>query len=401
VTATVSTGAGSGLSGDAADQGDPGDAAELPRAFAFGPEHDELRATVRRFLADRSPEAEVRRLMETDAGYDPAVWRQLAHLGLTGLLVPERHGGSGSGCVELQIVCEEMGRALLCAPFLSSAVLATSALLHAGDEAARARYLPGLADGSVIGTLAVTEESGSWRAEDTVARAESDGAGGYTLTGEKLFVLDGAVADLLLVLAATDAGPGLLAVQAGAGGLVREPMATLDATRKQARITFDGTPATLVGPIERAAKGLAAALDVAAAALAAEQAGGARRVLEMAVEYAKVREQFGRPIGSYQAIKHKCADMLLEVESATSAAYAAGWAVDARSAEVGVLASLAKAYCSEAYYRCAAENIQVHGGIGFTWEHPAHLYFKRATSTQVLLGSPTYHRELLATRLGI
>ena len=403
------------------------DADELPQAFAFGPEHDELRATVRRFLTDRSPEAEVRRLMETEPGYDPAVWRQLAHLGLTGLLVPERHGGAGSGCVELQIVCEEMGRALLCAPFLSSAVLATSAVLHVGDEAAHARYLPGLADGSVIGTLAVTEESGSWRAEDTATRAESDGAGGHTLTGEKLFVLDGAVADLLLVLAATDAGPGLFAVRAGAGGalgaggaagagdaagdaagpgrgaagLVREPMATLDATRKQARITFDGTPATLVGPIGDTAAGLAAALDVAAAALAAEQAGGARRVLEMAVEYAKVREQFGRPIGSYQAIKHKCADMLLEVESATSAAYAAGWAVDARSAEVGVLASLAKAYCSEAYYRCAAENIQVHGGIGFTWEHPAHLYFKRATSTQVLLGSPTYHRELLATRLGI
>ena len=391
MTATASAGT---------DAGPAEDAAELPQAFAFGPEHDELRATVRRFLSDRSPEAEVRRLMETESGYDPAVWQQLAHLGLTGLLVPEHHGGAGSGCVELQIVCEEMGRALLCAPFLSSAVLATSALVHAGDEATQARYLPGLADGSVIGTLAVTEESGSWRAEDTATRAEADGTGGFILTGEKLFVLDGAVADLLLVLARTDAGPGLFAVAAGAPGLAREPMATLDATRKQARITLAATPAVPVARGEDAAA-LETALDVAAAALAAEQAGGARRVLEMAVEYAKVREQFGRPIGSYQAIKHKCADMLLEVESATSAAYAAGWAVDARSPEVGVLASLAKAYCSEAYYRCAAENIQVHGGIGFTWEHPAHLYFKRATSTQVLLGSPTYHRELLATRLGI
>ncbi|HTF47640.1 MAG TPA: acyl-CoA dehydrogenase family protein [Pseudonocardia sp.] len=374
---------------------------ELAGVFDFSPEHDELRATVRRFLADRSPEAEVRRLMDTDAGYHPAVWRQLAHLGLTGLLVPERHGGAGSGCVELQIVCEEMGRALLCAPFLSSAVLATSALLHAGDEAARARYLPGLADGSVIGTLAVTEESGSWRAEDVATRAEADGSGGYTLTGQKLFVLDAVAASLLLVLARTERGPSLFAVAPGAPGLAREPMATLDATRKQGRITLDATPATLVGSDGGAAAGLAAALDVAAAALAAEQAGGARRVLEMAVDYAKVREQFGRPIGSYQAIKHKCADMLLEVESATSAAYAAGWAVDARTDEVGVLASLAKAYCSEAYYHCAAENIQVHGGIGFTWEHPAHLYFKRATSTRILLGSPTYHRELLARRLGI
>ncbi|HEX4253232.1 MAG TPA: acyl-CoA dehydrogenase family protein [Pseudonocardia sp.] len=374
----------------------------MPQAFAFGPEHDELRATVRRFLSDRSPEAEVRRLMETEDGYDPAVWRQLADLGLLGLLVPERHGGAGSGCVELQIVCEEMGRALLCAPFLASAVLATSALCFAGDEAACARYLPGLADGSVIGTLAVTEEAGSWRAEDTATRAESDGAGDFTLTGEKLFVLDGAAADLLLVLAATEtAGPRLFAVDADAPGLLREPMATLDATRKQARITLAATPAVPISGDGDTAAALATALDISAAALAAEQAGGARRVLEMAVEYAKVREQFGRPIGSYQAIKHKCADMLLEAESATSAAYAAGWAVDAGSPEVGVLASLAKAYCSDAYYHCAAENIQVHGGIGFTWEHPAHLYFKRATSTQVLLGSPSYHRELLATRLGI
>jgi alkylation response protein AidB-like acyl-CoA dehydrogenase len=222
------------------------------------------------------------------------------------------------------------------------------------------------------------------------------------LAGEKLYVLDGTVADLLLVVATTGRGPGLFAVAPDdAPGLTRTAMATLDATRKQARLVLDGTPATLVGEDGGAAGPLAAALDVGAAALAAEQAGGARRVLEMAVEYAKVREQFGRPIGSYQAIKHKCADMLLEVESSTSAAYAAGWAIDGESAEIGVLASLAKAYCSEAYHHCAAENIQIHGGIGFTWEHPAHLYFKRATSTEVLLGSPRYHRELLTQRLGI
>ncbi|MDT7694307.1 MAG: hypothetical protein QOI75_3674, partial [Pseudonocardiales bacterium] len=223
----------------------------------------------------------------------------------------------------------------------------------------------------------------------------------YRLAGEKLYVLDGTVADLLLVVATTERGPGLFAVAPDAPGLTRTGMATLDATRKQARLVLDDTPATLVGEDGGAAGPLAAALDVGAAALAAEQAGGARRVLEMAVEYAKVREQFGRPIGSYQAIKHKCADMLLEVESSTSAAYAAGWAIDGESAEIGVLASLAKAYCSEAYYHCAAENIQVHGGIGFTWEHPAHLYFKRATSTEILLGSPRYHRELLTRRLGI
>ncbi|GAA5153403.1 acyl-CoA dehydrogenase family protein [Pseudonocardia eucalypti] len=365
--------------------------------FAFGSEHDQLRATVRRFLADRSPETEVRRLMETDTGHDPAVWRELASLGLTGLLVPERLGGAGAGAVALQVVCEEMGRALFCGPYLSSAVLATSVLLAAGDEDSQARYLPGLADGSLIGTLALTEASGSWRVQDVATRAEPDGAGGHTLTGEKLFVLDGALADLLLVVTRD----GLFAVTADAPGLTREPLTTLDATRKQARVTFDDTPAALVGAPGDVAASVADALDIAAAALAAEQAGGARRVLEMAVEYAKVRHQFGRPIGSFQAIKHKCADMLLEVESATSAAYAIGWSLDTGSTEVGVLASLAKAYCSEAYYHCAAENIQVHGGIGFTWEHPAHLYYKRATSAEQLLGSPGYHRELLATRLGI
>ncbi|MFC4948280.1 acyl-CoA dehydrogenase family protein [Pseudonocardia sp. GCM10023141] len=364
--------------------------------FAFTTEHDDLRATVRRFLADRSPESEVRRLMETADGYDPSAWSVLAgQLGLAGLLVPERFGGAGFGVVELQIVAEEMGRALLCAPFLSSAVLATAALLTAGDDAACAQHLPGMADGSTIATLAVTEGAGSWDAADVGTRAEPSGAG-HVLTGEKLYVLDATIADLVLVVARTDAGPGLFATTGGQ----RTPMSTLDATRKQAGIVFDATPATLIGTDGGAAAPLAAALDIGAAVLAAEQAGGARRVLEMAVDYACVREQFGRPIGSYQAIKHKCADMLLEAESATSAAYAAGWALDDATEESGVLASMAKAYCSEAYHHCAAENIQIHGGIGFTWEHPAHLYFKRATSTEILLGSPRQHRELLAQRLG-
>ncbi|HEY3603583.1 MAG TPA: acyl-CoA dehydrogenase family protein [Sporichthyaceae bacterium] len=369
--------------------------------FVFSDEQDALRATVRRFLAERSPETEVRRLMETDAGYDPTVWQLMAgQLGLAGLALPEKFGGSGFGFVDLQIVFEEMGRALLCAPFLSSVVLAANAVLRSGDEAACAQYLPGIADGTTIAALAVTEASGSWGAADvsTEARAVH---GGYALTGEKLFILDGHVADVLFVVARTDAGPSLFAVDPAAGGVDRTAMGTLDATRKQSRVVFDGTPARLIGEDGGAAQPLADTLDLAAAALAAEQAGGARRVLEMAVEYAKVREQFGRPIGSFQAIKHKCADMLLAVESATSAAYAVGWAIDEGSDEVGVLASLAKAFCSEAYTHCTAENIQIHGGIGFTWEHPAHLYFKRAKSTEILFGNPRYHRALLADRLGI
>ncbi len=370
----------------------------MTATFAFTSEHSALRDSVRRFLAERSPETEVRALMETAEGYDPAVWSLMARqIGLQGLALPEKYGGSGAGFVDLQIVLEEMGRALLCAPFLSTVVLAANALLTSGDEAACAEYLPGIAEGTTIAALAVTETSGSWRAQDVTVSADPQ----YNLTGEKLFVPDGHVANLLLVVARTAAGPSLFAVDAAAPGLTREAMGTLDATRKQSRLTFENVPARLVGEDGGAAAPLAATMDLAAAALAAEQAGGARRVLEMAVEYAKVREQFGRPIGSFQAIKHKCADMLLEVESSTSAAYAVGWAIDAGSDEVGVLASLAKAYCSEAYTHAAAENIQIHGGIGFTWEHPAHLYFKRAKSTEILFGTPRQHRALLADRLGI
>ena len=370
----------------------------MTASFAFTAEHEALRETVRRFLAERSPETEVRRLMETDEGYDPAVWALMARqIGLQGLALPEKYGGSGAGFVDLQIVFDEMGRALLCAPFLSTVVLAANALLTSGDDAACAEYLPGIAEGTTIAALAVTEASGSWRAEDVTVTADSE----YRLDGEKLFVLDGHVADLLLVVARTAAGPSLFAVDPAAPGVTREPMGTLDATRKQSRLVFEATPARLIGEDGAAAAPLAATMDLAAAALAAEQAGGARRVLEMAVAYAKVREQFGRPIGSFQAIKHKCADMLLEVESSTSAAYAVGWAIDEGSDEVGVLASLAKAYCSEAYTHCTAENIQIHGGIGFTWEHPAHLYFKRAKSAEILFGTPRQHRALLADRLGI
>jgi alkylation response protein AidB-like acyl-CoA dehydrogenase len=369
--------------------------------FVFTDEQDALRATVRRFLAERSPETEVRRLMETETGYDPAVWNLMAgQIGLQGLALPEKFGGSGFGFVDLQIVLEEMGRALLCAPFLSSVVLAANAVLRSGDEAACAQYLPGIAACSTVAALAVTEAAGSWRAADlTMGATAADG--GYVLSGEKLFVPDGHVADVLFVVARTAVGPSLFAVDPATAGVLREPLATLDATRKQSRLVFDGARARLIGEEGGAAQPLSDTLDLAAAGLAAEQAGGARRVLEMAVEYAKVREQFGRPIGSFQAIKHKCADMLLAVESATSAAYAVGWAVDEGSDEVGVLASLAKAFCSEAYTHCTAENIQIHGGIGFTWEHPAHLYFKRAKSTEILFGNPRHHRALLADRLGI
>jgi alkylation response protein AidB-like acyl-CoA dehydrogenase len=369
--------------------------------FAFSEEQEELRKSVRRFLEDKSPETEVRRLMETTEGYDPAVWSQMAQqLGLQGLAIPEEFGGSGFTYVELIVVLEEMGRALLCAPYFSTVALAANALLTSGDDSAKKEYLPGIASGDTIATLAITEPAGKWDEAGITLQATGSGDA-WTLNGTKSFVIDGHTAGLILVAARTPAGVSLFAVPGDAPGLTRTPLATMDQTRKQAKLEFAATPARLVGTDGSGWATLSKTLDLAAVALAAEQVGGGQKVLEMSVEYAKVRVQFGRPIGSFQAIKHKCADMLLEVESAKSAAYYAGWAAAEDSDELPVVASLAKAYCSDAYFHAAAENIQIHGGIGFTWEHPAHLYFKRAKSSELYLGDPTYHRELLAQRIGL
>ena len=369
--------------------------------FAFSDEQEELRAAVRRFLAEKSPETEVRRLMDTTEGYDPAVWSQMAdQLGLQSLTIPEEFGGSGFTYVELLVVLEEMGAALLCAPFFSSVALAANALLTSGDDESKKAYLPGIALGETIATLAITEDNGRWDFGGIELAAAKKGDG-WTLNGHKMYVIDGHTANLTVVAARTPAGVTLFAVRDDAPGLTRTPLPTMDQTRKQARLEFSDAPAALIGTDGGAEAGLSKTLDLAAVALAAEQVGGAQHVLDASVEYAKTRIQFGRPIGSFQAIKHKCADMLLEVESAKSAAYYAAWAAAEDSDELPVVASLAKSYCSEAYFHAAAENIQIHGGIGFTWEHPAHLYFKRAKSSELLLGDPSYHRELLAQRIGI
>jgi alkylation response protein AidB-like acyl-CoA dehydrogenase len=369
--------------------------------FAFSEEQEELRKTVRAFLDQKSPETEVRRLMETDEGYDPAVWKQMGEqLGLQGLIVPEDFGGHGFSYVELGVVLEEMGRALLCAPYFSTVVLAGNTLIHSGDDAAKKDYLPGIASGETVATLAFTEPSGKWDEAGITMEAAKKGDA-WVLNGTKSFVLDGAMANLILVAARTGNGVSLFAVDGDASGLTRTSLSTMDQTRKQAKLEFSDTPARLIGAEGEGWKTLSTVLDLAAVALAAEQVGGAQKVLDMSVEYAKVRIQFGRPIGSFQAIKHKCADMLLEVESAKSAAYYGMWCASEMNDELPSVASLAKAYCSEAYFHSAAENIQIHGGIGFTWEHPAHLYFKRAKSSELLFGDPTYHRELLAQRIGI
>ncbi|MEJ7723681.1 MAG: acyl-CoA dehydrogenase family protein, partial [Ilumatobacteraceae bacterium] len=321
-------------------------------------------------------------------------------MGLQGLHIPEEFGGSGYSQIELGVVLEEMGRRLLCAPFFSTVVLAANTLIHCSDEEAKARYLPGIASGETIATLAFTEPSGKWDESGITTEASSTGDG-WTLSGAKSFVLDGHVASLILVAARTESGTSLFAVDGEASGLERTALSTMDQTRKQAKLEFSDTPATLIGTEGHGWDVLSTVLDLAAVSLAAEQVGGAQFVLDMAVQYAKDRVQFGRPIGSFQAIKHKCADMLLEVESAKSAAYYGMWCASEMNEELPSVASLAKAYCSEAYFHATAENIQIHGGIGFTWEHPAHLYFKRAKSSELLFGDPTYHRELLAQRIGI
>jgi len=368
-------------------------------SMTFNEEQDELRKSVRRFLEQKSSSADVRRLMETDEGYDAAVWQQMAEqLGLQGLALPEEHGGSGYGFLEQIVVLEEMGRALLCAPYFSSVVLAGNALVESGDEAAQKDLLPGIADGSTIATLAWVENPSDWSIDALQMSAKRSGDG-YVLDGKKTLVLDGHTASLILVVAQADGGPSLFAIDPSADGVTRRKLDTLDMTRKVASLELSGVSGRLIGSEGDAARIVEKTLRLAAVALAAEQVGAAQKCLDMSVEYAKLRVQFGRPIGSFQAIKHKCADMLLEVESARSAAYYAAWAAAEGSDELPVVASLAKAYCSDAFASAATENIQIHGGIGFTWEHDAHLFYRRAKSSEQFLGSPAEHRDQLATRL--
>jgi len=367
--------------------------------FEFSDEHGELRRTVRNFLEKESDENRVRELMSSEQGFDATTWGRMAEeLGIVGLIISERHGGAGFGMVELAIVAEEMGRVLLCAPYLASAVLATSALELAADEAAQGDLLPKLASGKTIGTLAFSEAANPWDLRAIAMTAEPNG-GAFRLNGEKTYVLDGQIANEILVAARVGGELALFRVAAGASGLGRKSLPPLDPTRKLAVLRFDGTPASRIssGDISDA---LERALERTIVALAAEQLGGAQRVLESASDFAKTRFQFGRPIGSFQVIKHQCADMLVEVELARSAVYNAAFAGDEDPEHASTAAQMAKSYCSDAYLHVANRNIQIHGGMGFTWEHSAHLYFKRAKASELLFGTPGFHRERMATALG-
>jgi alkylation response protein AidB-like acyl-CoA dehydrogenase len=376
--------------------------------FAFSDEQDEFRAVVRRFIEERWSAADVRKLADTPGGFDRGVWKQMAEeLGLHGLALPEAVGGQGFGFLELGIALEEMGRQLAGGPFLASAVVAAHAIEYAASDAQRAELLPDLASGAAIATLALLEASGRHDAAGIAATARRDGAA-FRVSGRKIAVLDGQNADLLLVAArepgsAREAGVSLLAVRADAAGVAVKPIDGFDLTRKLADVEFEGAPATLLGDAGAAWPALARTLDLAAIAVAAESVGATARCLEMAVDYAKSRIQFARPIGSFQAIKHKTAEVMLELESARSAAYWSWWVAaqpGGAAADLAEAASVAKATCNDAFLRAAAENVHIHGGVGFTWEFDCHLYYRRAKTAEFLFGDPIWHRARLADQLG-
>ena len=348
--------------------------------FEFDEDQRALKESARRFLTEQAGIGAARAAAEGSP--DPQLWERIAQeLGWPALILPEEHGGFGLGYVELVALMEEMGAVLLCTPFFSTVCLAASAIMLCGSEEQQARWLPDIAEG---GTAALGLSEG------VTARPV---AGGWALSGRSVQVVDGQTADRLLVVATEPDGTRRVFAVPGADCAPRK---TLDATRPMADLTLD----VVVPEADRLPHAaVAAVLDRARIALAAEQVGGAEACLSMAVEYAGVRKQFGRAIGSFQAIKHKCADMLLQVESARSACYHAGWVVDHAPEEISLSAATAAAYCGDAFFTCAGENIQIHGGIGFTWEHDAHLYFKRARTSRSLLGTTDAQRERLAAAL--
>jgi alkylation response protein AidB-like acyl-CoA dehydrogenase len=360
--------------------------------FSFTSEQEEFRSVLRRFLEEKSPPTVVRRLMETEAGWDREGWRELnQQLGLTAVHIPEQYGGQGFGFVELGIVLEEMGRALLCAPYFASTVLAATAIMHAGTDAQKRDLLPGIASGDTIATLAFTEPNGRWDADGI----ETTVTGKHRLDGVKSLVLDGHTADLIVVVARGDKGLSFFTVPGDAPGLTRRPLKVLDPTRKLARLEFRGVAAELLGEEGAGAAPFGRTMQQAAVCLANEMVGGAEKLRQSALDYANLRVQFGRTIASFQSMKHKQADMLCDVELAKSAAYVAASAAAEGDADLPALASLAKATAAEAYMQTAIHTIQIHGGIGFTWDNDTHLWFKRAKSSEVFLGDPAYHRELM------
>ena len=366
--------------------------------FAFTEEQEAFRDSVKRFTEEKSTSEDVRRLMETEEGYDEATWDILStELAVTGLIIPEEFGGSGFGATELGIVMEQFGRSLICVPFFSSSVMAASALILNGSENDKNKWLPAIAAGGAKGTLCVSERSGSWD-ESAIQTTASKNGDQYLLNGEKHFVLDAHVSDFLIVVSRLDNRTALFTLDPKDDRVQIKLEQGMDQTRKICTVTMKGAPAEILGPDKPAA--LDKIFDRSIVALSHEMIGGAQQLLDSAIEYTKLRVQFGRSISSFQAIKHRLADLLLEVELAKSACYHAAYEID-KQQNSSEAASHAKAQASEAYLNSAIQCIQLHGGVGFTWENDTHLWFKRAKSSEVFLGSPHEHRERMLRASGI
>jgi alkylation response protein AidB-like acyl-CoA dehydrogenase len=357
-----------------------------------------LKNTVRKFLAAECPISEVRKLMETATAFDPALWRKIAEQGWTGMILAEEYGGFAMGMVEMAAALEEMGRALLPGPFFSTILMAAPLLEGASNDAGKQKYLSAISSGEDKATVALLEDSASWSPDSIHMRATSSG-GNYTLDGRKLFVWDAAAADLLICAVRLNGELALFLVPANAPGLRITDLPAMDSTRKLYEVAFDGVSVpreSLLAEGKPARAALDRMLNVATVGLVAEMTGGMLRLLEMTVEYAKTRKQFGRPIGQFQAVQHLCADMLVYTESARSAAYYAAWAIQEGVPEAPLAVSVAKAYASDAYREVGNRAIQVHGGMGFTWENDAHLFYRRAKASEVAFGDASYHRERIA-----
>ena len=355
-----------------------------------------LQDSAKEFLSRHCPFERVRELMETPTAHDPELWAGLTDQGWVALTLPEAFEGLELGAVELAVVTEAMGASCMPGPFLSN-VLGAELVAQSGNDDFAGEVLPGVADGETLLSVALLEERGSWDSEDVSLPFDAS-SGGLTLSGTKLFVPDAETADLLLVIGRLEGDLAVVSVPRDSAGLTIEAVPTVDATRKLYTVVFDGVAGeTLVARGERATKALAKATRLATVAVCAELVGGMQWVLDRSVEYAKTREQFGRVIGSFQAVQHHCADMFYKLESARSAAYFAAWAVSVDDPGADQAVSVAKAYCSDAAREVGNLGIQVHGGIGFTWEHDLHLFYKRAKANEILFGDATYHRNRIAT----
>jgi acyl-CoA dehydrogenase len=363
--------------------------------FDFSPDQKSLREQARKFLSEHSSSTRVRRILEGAAPYDADLWRGMGEMGWMGTAIPETHGGAGFGHLELCVIAEELGRSLAPTPFASTIYLAAEALLLAGTDAQMKRWLPRIAQGEAIGCLALAEGPHVATPANLSTRAE-----GSRLTGTKMPVADGDVADFGIVLATEGAArAGLYLVDLKGPGVTRASMATVDPTRSHARLSLDAAPAERLGAPGQGWPLTERLLDRAAVLVAFEQLGGAQAALEMAREYALGRFAFGRQIASFQAIKHKLADMYVGVELARSNAYYGAWALTKDAPELPVAAAAARVAASEAYYQAAKENIQIHGGMGFTWEFDCHLHYRRAKLTGLMLGSARRWKDLLVSRL--